>query len=244
MTEFEEVCTFLDWDSEFFGCRIGKVNGGRLSPETGSKVLAWCDENRIDCLYFLAEMGQDTIQAAEQLGFSLVDTRVTLDYRSENLSAAPVNEERIRSWEAADIEHLRKIASESFYTRFHADPRFPDDKCSELYAIWITKSCHGFADQVYVFNDDDNLPMGFITCSLKGPKGQIGLFGVAEGARGQGIGGKLLSQSLNWFASQGASTVEVVTQGRNIAGQRLYQKSGFRTRSVLLWYHHWSDERQ
>ena len=33
--------------------------------------------------------------------------------------------------------------------------------------------------------------------------------------------------------------MKVVTQGRNIAGQRLYQRCGFLTRSVELWYHKW-----
>jgi ribosomal protein S18 acetylase RimI-like enzyme len=32
----------------------------------------------------------------------------------------------------------------------------------------------------------------------------------------------------------------VVTQGRNIASQRLYQKHGFVTQSIQLWYHRWT----
>jgi hypothetical protein len=32
----------------------------------------------------------------------------------------------------------------------------------------------------------------------------------------------------------------VVTQARNVPAQRLYQKCGFITRSVELWFHRWS----
>jgi len=31
----------------------------------------------------------------------------------------------------------------------------------------------------------------------------------------------------------------VVTQGRNLAAQRLYQRNGFVTASLQLWYHRW-----
>jgi hypothetical protein len=33
--------------------------------------------------------------------------------------------------------------------------------------------------------------------------------------------------------------VNVVTQGRNSKAQRLYERCGFLTRSVQLWYHRW-----
>jgi hypothetical protein len=38
---------------------------------------------------------------------------------------------------------------------------------------------------------------------------------------------------------RGAATVSVVTQGRNVRAQRIYQQFGMRTRSLELWYHRW-----
>jgi ribosomal protein S18 acetylase RimI-like enzyme len=37
----------------------------------------------------------------------------------------------------------------------------------------------------------------------------------------------------------GVQRVSVVTQGRNVAAQKLYQSCGFTTCSVQLWYHWW-----
>jgi ribosomal protein S18 acetylase RimI-like enzyme len=42
-----------------------------------------------------------------------------------------------------------------------------------------------------------------------------------------------------YFGKRRIAKVNVVTQGRNVRAQRLYQKSGFATDSVMLWYHKW-----
>jgi dTDP-4-amino-4,6-dideoxy-D-galactose acyltransferase len=49
----------------------------------------------------------------------------------------------------------------------------------------------------------------------------------------------LVDQALAWFAQQKVTRVQVVTQGRNILAQRMYQRSGFVTHTVKLWYHRW-----
>ena len=62
---------------------------------------------------------------------------------------------------------------------------------------------------------------------------------MARQARGQGLGGTLVAGAVSWFAGEGLATVSVVTQARNVTSQRLYQRCGFVTRSVQLYYHKW-----
>ncbi len=69
--------------------------------------------------------------------------------------------------------------------------------------------------------------------------GRIGLVGVATHNRGRGIGTQLVLRALDWFAGQDVETVTVVTQGRNIGAQSLYQRCGFIIQSHQLWYHKW-----
>lgn len=125
------------------------------------------------------------------------------------------------------------------HTRFFFDQNFPRDKCKSLYATWIRRSCEDYADQVLTAHADGQA-VGYITCKrLKDDEGQIGLFGVERQARGRGIGRSLVYAALDWFASKSIQTVRVVTQGRNISAQRLYQSCGFLTHSIQLWYHRW-----
>ncbi len=44
-----------------------------------------------------------------------------------------------------------------------------------------------------------------------------------------------------WLSDLDFDRVNVVTQGKNIPAQRAYQRCGFITRSVELWFHKWFD---
>lgn len=233
---------FLPWDSDFFGKRIASIDSNHLCKEDVSSIENWCRDNRIDCLYFLANPSDmTTIRVAEDSGFRLVDIRITLD-RKICAIPSPWQPETpsIRLAHAADIPLLRPIAAVNHTdSRFYQDGGFPLERCHELYAVWIQKSCRGYSDAVLVATQDDNA-VGYLSCHLRGgEKGQIGLLGVSSACQGKGLGRQLLAESLRWFAAAGVAQVEVVTQGRNLAAQRLYLKSGFLPSSLQLWYHKW-----
>lgn len=242
-----DPCEFLPWDTEFFGHRIARVTANRLDADRAEAVRRWCETHTIECLYFLADLDDfETTHLAERQRFDLVDVRVTLRRSIDEKpvertdSAAPIE---VRPFLLSDIPALEEIARNSHGdSRFYFDRRFSRDRCAALYAAWIKKSCQGEADAVFVADRKEG-PCGYITCRLSGAgQGQIGLFAVAAHARGQGAGRKLILESARWFAQQAAGSVAVVTQGRNIAAQRLYQSCGFFTHAVQLWYHWWQGE--
>lgn len=245
--DLTEPCTLLTWDSDFWGMPIGRVLGNELTPAGLAEIDRWCSRRSIACLYFLAS-GNDpaTVRAAEDGGFRLTDTRVTLGRPSERLApgAPPPSSAgvTIRPSDTSDIEPLKRIAAVSHRdTRFYFDIHFPPITCQLLYERWIETSCAGYADRVLVA-DEGGLPIGYVTCHLPAGSdvaGRIGLLGVAPHARGQGIGRRLVMSALNWFGDTQVEAVTVVTQGRNIGAQVVYQRCGFVTLSQLLWYHKW-----
>ncbi|PYL79693.1 MAG: hypothetical protein DMF21_11780 [Verrucomicrobia bacterium] len=105
----------------------------------------------------------------------------------------------------------------------------------------MAKDCAGRADKVLTVERGSSGPLGYITCNLSKDSntGRIGLVGVASEFRGKGVGKTLICGALQWFCSVGAQKIAVVTQMRNVAAQRLYQRAGFRTESVRVWYHRW-----
>jgi dTDP-4-amino-4,6-dideoxy-D-galactose acyltransferase len=239
----DNLCQFLNWDSDFFGYRIARVGPNRLNSGTIEEILKWCKANHIDCLYFLAEADDpDTVNLAEDNSFRFVDIRLTLDKTLEQNPAAGENDAQsiIRPFTPEDVPTLRAIAKASHQdSRFYFDSNFPASRCDALYEMWIEKSCYGYADAVLVA-DIKGQAVGYISCHLTSQnQGEIGLMGVAANRQGMGLGQKLVNGSLNWFVSQGVTHISVVTQGRNSQAQRLYQRCGFLTRRIQLWYHRW-----
>jgi dTDP-4-amino-4,6-dideoxy-D-galactose acyltransferase len=238
----EPICTYLDWDSRFFERRIARVNGHRLDQARLSEVLTWCKTNRIDCLYFLADSDDaQTSLLAERNGFLHTDVRLTLERNLTESASMPPPGDSVRLARTGDLGALKAIARTGHRdTRFYFDLHFEREKCDLLYETWIDNSFNGFAQAVLVAEVNAE-PVGYITCSSQGVKSQIGLVGIADKYQGMGLGRQLVEGFLAWSMEQRASRAIVVTQGRNVSAQRLYQRMGFLSASFQLWYHRWFD---
>jgi dTDP-4-amino-4,6-dideoxy-D-galactose acyltransferase len=237
-----ELCSILEWDSAFFGVTIARVNANRLDVETSSQIMDWCREKKVRCLYFLADSSHvETLRLAEKNGFYLTDIRVTYEHAIRGMADQSESLPGIRPAVPQDLPTLRAMTDSSYSdSRFYYDGHFPQETCDRLYEIWIEKSLFGYAEVVLVLGEPGQ-PEGFVTCSTSIPEsiGKIGLVGVNMNARGRGMGKVLILGSLHWFAAKGMTSVQVATQGRNIPAQRLYQRCGFVTKEVRLWYHCW-----
>ena len=221
-----EVCQLLDWDTDFFGFRVARVCGRRLTAEEADRVTAWCREQGVVCAYLLA------------------DVRLTYAVQPGPQGADPSGEgAAIRPSRTDDVPALRRIAQASFFdSRFYFDRRFPRRCCDELYATWIEKSCRRWPESVLVADQGDGV-VGFVSCEEDGAgAGRIGLAAVDAAARGQNWGRHLVQAALQWFHRCQTRVVLVQTQGRNRAAQRLYQKCGFVPHTVHHWYHRWFSE--
>lgn len=246
-------CRILEWDSEFFGCRIASLAQPGLTEQRVTTAVDWCRSNRVECLYVLSD-AEDTVgsRVLEDAGARVMDVRMTFERLFDPVhqhtrpadSSAPTmahaTRSAVRASSAVDIPPLRALAETSHKSsRFWADEHFTRERCAELYATWIEKSCRGWADRVFVA-DSDGRPVGYLSCHLRDSgRGEIGIVAVAPSAQGHGFGGDLLDTALGWFADRKVERVTVVTQGRNIAAQRLYQSRGFVTAKVQLWHHLW-----
>ncbi len=236
-------CILMPWDSSFFGIRIARLNGPRLSEHSLAQALEWCGSHEIDCLYFLADSDHnETVRLAENNSFRLVDIPVTLTLKSLAEGNDYNTAHGVRLFREEDLDCLKAIARQSHSdSRFYFDGRFPKERCDDLFATWIERSCQGWAAAVFV-GELDRAIAGYCTCHIDGDAGLIGLMAVAPQAQGRSLGRRLVGAAVSYANSRGISRINVVTQGRNVRAQRTYQKSGFITDSVMLWYHKWFRE--
>lgn len=238
----DSIC-LLPWDSSFFGLRIGRLTVARLAPRSLSEALEWCRSHDIDCLYFLADSNhRETVQLAESSSFRLVDIRLTLRLSSFPAETNASADYGVRLFAEADLDSLKAIARQSHSdSRFYFDGGFPKERCEALFETWIERSCRGWAQAVFVA-ELDGKAAGYCTCHIDGGVGSIGLAALAAHAQGRSLGRHLIAATISYARQQGISELKVVTQGRNVRAQQLYQKCGFVTDSVMLWYHKWFRE--
>lgn len=237
-----DICTYLEWDSEFFGKRVARLNRSRLAGPDILEALAWCAAQRVDCLYFLADADHaETRRLADQNNFLEVDMRLTLARPitpDDQQSALPMDS-RVRLARESDLPLLRGFARTLHHdSRFYFDQRFERSKCDLLYQTWIEKSCRDHSQTVFV-SEVDGQAAGYIACRSNAEETQIGLLGVAETHARTGLGKALVQRFLSWSAQQGAQRATVVTQERNIAARNLYQNCGFLPATLQRWYHRW-----
>lgn len=235
-----EPCEMLPWDSTFFGRRIARVHGDVLTPDLCRKIDHWVERHRVDLIYFLARPDDlQTTELAEQSGYQLVDVRITLERALDSQVKSETNHvATIRPATAADRDPLIALARQSHRgTRFYFDSRIPRDKADELYAAWMARDLGG---DVLVAEREGQI-VGYVTFSYDPQQmvGSIGLTAVAASQRGVGIGRALMESAVRVLGDRGAARVTVVTQGRNIAAQRLYGRCGFIVHNLQLYYHRW-----
>lgn len=239
-----ELLTYLPWDSTHFGKRIARATPRQLDSNLCNELLRACQDQAIDCLYFLANAAdQATISTVLASRFDFVDIRLTLSGQAvERPPSQRPSKTSFRLGQAADFDALQPIAGTSFrQSRFYVDGRFGGQKVAQMYQTWLHKSLTTEFANMVVVAELDGRPVGFVTCHLdsQAGEGKIGLVGVAETARGIGCGYGMIHFAMRRLHEQGLEKLSVVTQGRNIAAQNLYQRCGFVTGSVDLWFHKW-----
>ena len=235
----------LEWDSAFFGIPIGRISLSEACANQVADAVNWADGVGLECLYWLID-GHDlnSPKAAETCGFHLVDIRVTFEIPlPSRVQSNRTGARAVRPLQPADLPDLLALARESHrQSRFFYDGHFSEAKCAAMYEDWIKQAMNGPPNTILVAEHEDQRA-GYCVCHQT-PEGfgEIGLLAVAPDYHRRHIGTALVSAALDHFAAEGMSSSTVVTQGRNIAAQRLYQSCGFVTKSMDLWYHRWKQD--
>ncbi len=243
----DEPIEYLSWDTEFFGFPVGRITTDQLTPEIANYVDAWCKQNSIACLYFMANSNDSTtIQLVEDRGFHLVEIRLEIELKLKNW--VPMQEPswdrslRIREAELNDFPELLDITQGSFLdSRYYVDPGFSKETCDAFYATWV-KTSFGKDSELFVVAESDHQLQGYVICHPETPDKanmRLDLVAVRQGKRNSGVGKAMFQHVLNWCKQENVQYIWSATQGRNIASQRLFQRAGFLLRSCQLYYHKW-----
>jgi dTDP-4-amino-4,6-dideoxy-D-galactose acyltransferase len=232
----------LQWDSEFFGIpifRVEFVSGSNNSgePSTSNSFVEFRSfiATAHTEFYLFAEI--PTEESAVLIGMTgggwrLIETRIT-SFRDDIQTFQFLNGHPTRSAVLADMDSLKATASDAVnpFDRFHADNFFSSNEASKFMETLIENSINGFADEVLV------PAMGpadaFVTGKYLHQLESIGIVAgknvlTAVSKDRKGWYSHLIGALCNRFKERGVGVALVTTQATNRAVFRVLFEHGFR----------------
>lgn len=225
----------LQWDSDFFGLRIGRVEIS--SEEEGDFLVSQIAEvkKEYDLVYVFASHGCELYTANARLVDKKVVYSLTDATRSELCKDVVLWD--VDKGVTDELLHLTLVSGE--YSRFKLDDGFPQGSYERLYSRWIEQSVnHKMASDVFCYMID-KAPIGLVTLNIKNGIGSIGLVAIHEDYQHRGIGSAMMSHVIRYSVEKQVDKLNVATQLDNIPACRLYKKNGFEVNSVTDIWHWW-----
>ena len=232
----------LEWDSTFFGYRVGEINYTGSEPDllaalhsaqsTGFKLIYLKSPTEIRLT--------SPLNHPYQIG--VVDNKIIFQKNlAPNFANSLPAENIIRYTSPVVSPELIQLTLESGkYSRFALDPNFKHQEYDKLYTTWIRHSVSGeMADEVWVSTTPAGAITGLVTLRKNKDRASIGLLAVLPLFQRQGYGKKLLhiasQRTLDW----GCTAIQVSTQQSNLPANSLYQNAGFKLHNQSFTYHLW-----
>lgn len=232
--------TYLKWDSEFFGFKVGKVTGSYDFAHL-QNIRAQLKKNNFSLAYWKINVFDSaSIEAAKKMQIFLADTKIIYSIPVHDFVLNSQNLFNTQAYAGKVNEELVMLAMQSGeHSRFKADKNFSPGIFEKMYGEWMKKSLtRELADEVFIVTHNEKIT-GMITVVKNGMRAQIGLLAVAEAHKKKGTGKALVHAAINWAKKNKYEIVQVVTQKTNIAACKFYESCGFKIESEELIYHIW-----
>jgi ribosomal protein S18 acetylase RimI-like enzyme len=236
----KNVISILDWDSNFFGKKIGRAYGTINDERELQCMTELLKKQDLDLAYYSSDSPlADNLLSSESYVVKLVDIKTTYAKQIDKNLAVDVS---VVSYRPGYPEpELIALAIESgAYSRFKVDEKIGAEKFVELYKTWIINSVNKkIAKEVLVYKLNETIG-GLVTLGEKNLRADIGIIAVDVSCRGRGIGASLMRSAESWFAAHSDfEVIQVVTQGANTAACSLYEHCGYKVDRVEYVYHFW-----
>lgn len=230
---------FLPWDSEFFGRRVLRTDGDITAPGEVRLIDEQAALSGASLVYhFQSQDGIGLCSALCAGGFRFIQQQAMFFLKEGSVpDGAPRAGVTTFRPGMDSPEALYPIAlAAGKFSRFALEPSIGDEKTAELYRHWVDNSCSGLvADRVMLVVSGGNV-RGFCTLQSKNGLTRIGLIGVEESARREGVGASLMLAARREAASRG-EPLSVTTQTNNLAAMNFYFRCGLRLSQVHSVFH-------
>lgn len=240
----KNIYKILEWDTKFFGYKIGKITGNNITVEDLKDIINNMKYENYKLVYWFVQPNDKTsIYSAKNENIFLADEKITYRKVIEQYKNYLFHQ-NIKSYELPlPNDKLISLSLQSgIFSRFRIDPNFKHDEYKRLYTAWIENSVKKLIAKYVLIYFDNNTELGMITLDEKNNYGEIGLLAVDERSRGKSIG-KYMIEAAKYKVNQwGKSEIRVVTQRDNKVACKFYENCLFEIYNVEYVYHIWIDQ--
>lgn len=232
----------LDWDSAFFGRRIGQADLADLGEGGLAQVDGEARDLGLECLYGTIDSGRVLdLVALGRTPWFLVDVTIVLA-RDAGLpfdAGAAVGEGRVGV--PADLPRLLGAVDRlAPWSRFAVDPRFGIAEARRLLACRLERAIDpDEAERTVHLVEDGGEVTSFLSLELGEPHPRIDLIGAFTPGTGS-------TDALMDFTLEQVRPCERILGGpiavRNLHALRYSERCGYRVRSCHYRFHRWYDD--
>lgn len=230
----------LDWDTSFFGFRVGFFDYDNSSNINFTEVFLTARAQGYKLVY---SFGNESLgnQVSQFDSWEIVDvgSKVTFTKRIkvENRAYDTVV---IYCQNYPPEQFVELSIQAGIYSRFKTDSNFEPGKFQELYEIWLLKSLtNEIADKTFLSVLNGKVA-GFLTTTLKDNRAELSLMAVDSNFRRMGVASSLINTAEEYYAKQGFEEMNVVTQGSNMEAISLYKAFGYSLSNEIFVSHFWN----
>jgi dTDP-4-amino-4,6-dideoxy-D-galactose acyltransferase len=231
--------TALDWDSNFFSLKIGKLDVEQ--NDSNESILAEIESHsNLNLLYIFSPEDRLLDFGGEKM--NLVDTKLVYKLNLnmypeiERVSFQLVQEYKLH-YSSVELETL--AFDSGVFSRFRTDAHFDRSHFYRLYKEWIDKSVSKkLADDIFIVQPNFQIA-GMVTVKYNSDAASIGLIAVLDKFKGMKIGSALVSEVVFASKKRNIQHIFVPTQKQNIAACKFYECNGFVKHQATHIYHYW-----
>lgn len=227
---------YLEWDSNFFNLKIGKVELNDKSNISLDEIIS----DKYDLIYVF---NYSSFKNKILLNETNIDTKINYSIPLEGFSLRIIKTNLVESKDVFTITEINELIiltiASGVYSRFSIDKKFQNDSFERLYTYWLKSSLDNESKKIF-FVKLKNKIIGLLILKLHDEHSIIEILSVSKEYRGQGIASDLVSSAINFSLIKNKKIINVSTQKDNIIACDFYESNGFVKINEIEIFHLWT----
>lgn len=230
--------TSLEWDTDFFGLPIGRIDLTGADADRIRAAEAEAAAQGIKCLYGSLDPTSDAVATyrVQELGYRFVDAATVFDLGLDEPYIACPPGVSVRQGTVDDVDAVAGIAEKmADWSRYAVDPGFGIEASRRLQRAWLERAARADdGDHSLLVAEVDHEITAFIG-RVATPRPRVDAVGTTR--RGSGAARHLIQVAREW-----AGDVPLLggpIAGRNVAALRYVSHCNYRVCEVTYLYHRW-----